>query len=182
MPRFETDPYRGSRDRPIAVDLAAALSALSGDQREKLLLATLDIDEPVVLAQLIGLAPRDARTRIEARIGWIGIPQRSSLLPYRAVLPLGWKHGRARQASPRFRTIQDLPKDLSAALRQAEGEEDRPQGFRRLPAVPRGGHPLKAGGEEVPMVNMRRRELIGGAASPGHHGQPTANGPEVRYE
>ena len=63
-----------------------------------------------------------------AVIGWIGIPQRSSLLPYRAVLPLGWKHGRARQASPRFRTIQDLPKDLSAALRQAEGEEDRPQG------------------------------------------------------
>jgi hypothetical protein len=36
--------------------------------------------------------------------------------------------------------------DLSAALRQAEGEEDRPQGFGRLPAVPTGGHPLKAGG------------------------------------
>jgi hypothetical protein len=66
--RFETDLYRGPRDRPIAVDLAAALSALAGDQRENLLAAILDIDEPIVLARLIGLAPRDARTRIESRI------------------------------------------------------------------------------------------------------------------
>ncbi len=35
-------------------------------------------------------------------------------------------------------------------------------------------HPLKAGGEEVPIVNMRWRELTGGAASPGHRGQPMA--------
>jgi len=66
--RFETDPYRGPRDRPIAVDLAAALSALSGDQREKLLPLILDIDEPIVLAQLIALVPRDARARIESCI------------------------------------------------------------------------------------------------------------------
>jgi hypothetical protein len=32
---------------------------------------------------------------------------------------------------PRFRTIQVRPKDFPAALRQAEGEEDRPQGLRR---------------------------------------------------
>ncbi len=66
--RFETDPYRGARDRPIAVDLAGALSALSGDQREKLLAVILEIDEPIVLARLIALTPLDVRTRIESRI------------------------------------------------------------------------------------------------------------------
>jgi hypothetical protein len=66
--RFETDPYRGPRDRPIAVDLATALSALSGGPREELLSAILDIDEPIVLARLIAPAPRDARARIEVRI------------------------------------------------------------------------------------------------------------------
>jgi hypothetical protein len=40
--------------------------------------------------------------------------------------------------------------DLSAALRQAECEEDRPQGFGRLPAVPTGGTLLKR--EGVPTV------------------------------
>jgi hypothetical protein len=66
--RFETDPYRGARDRPIAVDLADALSALSGDQRGKLLAAILEIDEPTVLARLTALTPHDVRTHIESRI------------------------------------------------------------------------------------------------------------------
>src|SRR5262249_30700022 len=66
--RFETDPYRGPGDRPIAEDLAAALPALGGDQRERLLLAILDIDEPVVLARLLGLAPPATRDRIARRI------------------------------------------------------------------------------------------------------------------
>src|SRR5579871_928717 len=66
--RFEADPYRGPRDRAIAADLSAALTALAEEQREKLLLAVLDIDEPLVLAQLIELAPRDARPRIAARL------------------------------------------------------------------------------------------------------------------
>jgi hypothetical protein len=66
--RFETDPYRGLRDRPIAEDLAAALTALGGDQRERLLLAILDIDEPAVLARLLGLAPLSTRDRIARRI------------------------------------------------------------------------------------------------------------------
>jgi hypothetical protein len=69
--RFEVDPYRGARDRPIAADLAAALTALTSGEREKLLVMILDIDEPLVLAQLIGLAPRDARVRIETRLNAI---------------------------------------------------------------------------------------------------------------
>jgi len=36
--------------------------------------------------------------------------------------------------------------DLSAALRQAEGEEDRPQGVRSPASGPDRWHPLKAGG------------------------------------
>jgi hypothetical protein len=66
--RFETALYRGQRDRPIAADWAAALTTLTGKEREELLAAILDIDEPIVLARLIGLAPQDARTRIEARL------------------------------------------------------------------------------------------------------------------
>src|ERR1700730_337150 len=69
--RFETAPYRGQRDRPIAADLAVALTALAGREREEVLRAVLDIDEPIVLAQLIGLAPQEARTQIEARLDWL---------------------------------------------------------------------------------------------------------------
>jgi hypothetical protein len=66
--RFETDPYRGPRDRPIAADLAAALAALGGSRRERLLAPILDIDEPAVLARLTVLAPLTTRDRIARRI------------------------------------------------------------------------------------------------------------------
>ena len=66
--RFETALYRGQHDRPIAADLAAALRTLAGKEREELLAAILDIDEPIVLAQLIGLTPQEARARIESRL------------------------------------------------------------------------------------------------------------------
>ena len=66
--RFETELYRGQRDRPISADLAAALTALAGKEREEFLAAILEIDEPIVLAQLIGLAPQQARARIELRL------------------------------------------------------------------------------------------------------------------
>jgi hypothetical protein len=66
--RFETAPYRGQRDRPIAADLAAALTTLAGQGREELLAAILDIDEPIVLARLVALASQEAQTRIEARL------------------------------------------------------------------------------------------------------------------
>jgi len=45
--------------------------------------------------------------------------------------------------------------DLSAALRQAEGEEDRPQGFGRLPAVPTGGTRLKREGDPTQRETAR---------------------------
>jgi hypothetical protein len=66
--RFEADPYRGKHDRPVAVDLAEALSALQSNQREKLLAAILEIDEPIVLARLIDLTPKDVRIQIESRV------------------------------------------------------------------------------------------------------------------
>jgi hypothetical protein len=66
--RFETDPYRGRHDRPIATDLGAALNALVGEPRGKLLATILEIDEPMVLAQLLSYAPHTVRDRIRARI------------------------------------------------------------------------------------------------------------------
>jgi hypothetical protein len=48
-----------------------------------------------------------------------------------------------RQRPSRFSTIQVRPKDWSAALRQVEREEDRPQGFRRRLAVMAGGTGVK---------------------------------------
>jgi len=104
----------------------------------------------------------------------IEILQCSGLPPGRDVLSFRSTTGVAAGAPSRFRTIQDLPKDLSAALRQAEGEEDRPQGFCRLPAVPTGGIRLKREGRKPPWSTWDGARLIGGAASPGHRGQPTA--------
>ena len=64
--RFETNLYRGQHDRPIAADLAAALSALAGKEREELLAAILDIDEPIAL----GSTDRSRRhKRRRAQIG-----------------------------------------------------------------------------------------------------------------
>jgi tetratricopeptide (TPR) repeat protein len=67
-PRYETEPFRGPLDRPIAADLGAALSTLVGDDREQLLVAVLETDEPMVLAQLLAFAPHASRGRIEKRI------------------------------------------------------------------------------------------------------------------
>jgi hypothetical protein len=67
-PRYETDAIGTQLDRPIAIDLAAALTALSGEQREKLLSEILETNEPMILAQLLPCAPRAARPAIEARL------------------------------------------------------------------------------------------------------------------
>ncbi len=66
--RYESDPFRGPLDRPIASDFGAALSALAEDHRERLLAAILETDEPMVLAQLLSFAPHATRGRIEQRI------------------------------------------------------------------------------------------------------------------
>ena len=55
-------------DRPIAIDLAAALGALSGDHQKQLLTVILETDEPMVLAQLLPAAPRHTRSAIERRL------------------------------------------------------------------------------------------------------------------
>lgn len=67
-PRYETNAVGTRHDRPIAIDLASALTTLSGNQREQLLSALLETDEPMVLAQLLPSAPRDARPAIERRL------------------------------------------------------------------------------------------------------------------
>ncbi len=66
--RYESDPFRGPLDRPIASDLGAALAALAESHRERLLSAILEIDEPMVLAQMLSFAPHAARGRLEHRI------------------------------------------------------------------------------------------------------------------
>jgi chromosome segregation and condensation protein ScpB len=48
--------------------LGAALTALGGEAREKLLSAILETDEPMVLAQLLSFVPRRLRQSIEQRI------------------------------------------------------------------------------------------------------------------
>jgi hypothetical protein len=67
-PRYEIDAVGVRHDRPIAIDLAAALATLSGNQREQLLSAILETDEPMILAQLLPVAPRESRTAIERRL------------------------------------------------------------------------------------------------------------------
>jgi hypothetical protein len=66
--RYETNPYRGLYDRPIAADLGAALGAPVGAAQGKLLAAILEIDEPMVLAQLLNFAPHALYGAIKDRI------------------------------------------------------------------------------------------------------------------
>lgn len=65
---YETKPFQNKLDRPIAIDLSAALRALNGDEVSQLLKAILEIDEPIVLAQLLSVAPYSTREAIENRI------------------------------------------------------------------------------------------------------------------
>ncbi len=55
-------------DRPIAADIGVALSALDREPREQLLTAVLEIDEPMVLAQLLAVSPYVLREQIKHRI------------------------------------------------------------------------------------------------------------------
>lgn len=65
---YETKPFQDRLDRPIAIDLSAALLALNANQTSKLLKAILEIDEPIVLAQLLRVVPYPTRKVIENRI------------------------------------------------------------------------------------------------------------------
>lgn len=63
-PRFEAQTL----DRPIAADIGAALSGLSASPRERVLVAILGTDEPMVLAQLSTFVPHALRGQIEKRV------------------------------------------------------------------------------------------------------------------
>jgi hypothetical protein len=67
-PRFEANGLGQQLDRPIAADLGAVFGTLIGDDRERLLAAILETDEPMVLAQLLSFAPRALRDRIQGRV------------------------------------------------------------------------------------------------------------------
>jgi hypothetical protein len=67
-PRNEQNIFGGSLDRPIAADLGAALRSLNEEAGDRLLVAILETDEPLVLAQLLAFAPHGTRARIRQRI------------------------------------------------------------------------------------------------------------------
>ena len=54
--------------RPIASDLGAALGALAGTRRDKVLQAILSVNEPILLAELLSFAPASTHAAIRARI------------------------------------------------------------------------------------------------------------------
>ena len=66
--QFETAIVQKPLDRPISADLGGTLSALDADRRADLMEAILEMEEPLVLAQLLDFVPRALHHRIEARI------------------------------------------------------------------------------------------------------------------
>jgi len=66
--RFEHQPFGELGAQPIAVDLGAALTALEDSNRDELLRAILETDEPLMLAQLVAATPHSLRDRIRNRI------------------------------------------------------------------------------------------------------------------
>src|SRR5215468_10335021 len=86
------------------------------------------------------------------------ISQRSGLLTPRDVLLFGSRTGGAAALSPdseRFRTGPRTcqPAGVRLSVRKAARKDFVAAGRRDW-------HPLKAGGEEIPMLNMRRRQFI----------------------
>ena len=67
-PHYESGLLHSSTTAPIAADIGSALHAVCGSQRDRLLGAILETDEPLVLAQLVRMGPVATRPRIEARI------------------------------------------------------------------------------------------------------------------
>lgn len=67
-PRYENAIGVRGLDRPLAADLAAALTFLEPPQRQSLLAAILETDEPLILAQLLSRSPPNLRVDIQRRI------------------------------------------------------------------------------------------------------------------
>jgi hypothetical protein len=70
-PRHEIEGAFAKRDRPLAADIGAALTALPAAQADRVLGALLETSEPMILAQMLTHAPRSMRERIEKRIAEI---------------------------------------------------------------------------------------------------------------
>ncbi len=66
--KYENNPLGRREDQTIATDLGKALVSLKDKGQESLLQAILETDEPLMLAQLLAVAPRSTRTRIQTRI------------------------------------------------------------------------------------------------------------------
>ena len=67
-PHYEEYGSDGHLVRPIAADIGSAIGALSTAAGERILLAVLETDEPMLLAQLLQFAPHTAREEIRRRI------------------------------------------------------------------------------------------------------------------
>ena len=65
---YEANVVNTPHDRPIAADVGEALSALDENDGQELLAAVLEIDEPMVLAQLLAFAPFTMRESIKSRV------------------------------------------------------------------------------------------------------------------
>ena len=70
-PKFESQNFFGSQDRPMAADVGGALSALAESDAIRLVDAVLDTDEPALLAQLLAYCPIAIQRRIRDRIARI---------------------------------------------------------------------------------------------------------------
>ena len=66
---FDADRPGSDGDRPISADLGEALTALSEEQRQRLLTIVLMIEEPATLAQLLSYVPSVLHPAIRERIG-----------------------------------------------------------------------------------------------------------------
>src|SRR5258707_13560262 len=89
-------------------------------------------------------------------------PVRRTAEPRSAMLTLTAREG---PAAPRFRTIQVWPKDLPAALRQAERAVNRASGPVATTPNDRGGSPHVR--HETPRVHPASRRRGGGVAARG---------------
>jgi hypothetical protein len=124
--RHETNPFGALFDRPIAADLGAALGALDDDDHERLLVAILETDEPMVLAQLLAYAPYRARARIKNRAEEIlpseageirSLPEAQARIE--ALLSAGIVEGAARfmEAEQGLQTLGNVPGRAMTRLR-----------------------------------------------------------------
>jgi len=81
---YETDFPTKTKDRSISADLGDALSRLTGSQRDRLLQAVLQIEEPLALVRLLFFTPAELRDTIEQRIRTLTPDKATELYMYTA--------------------------------------------------------------------------------------------------